>query len=157
MASKSTQLVKMTNAKVPKGSGPEPSSKLWNISEIGQGTSLQTLSKRSSGPPGPSNMSPRENSTSKVCVQLAQARNVTAHFPCGWPGLRLMALTCPSQQASRGHKTSWQQHCHLLWVWGKVLKHFKAVKRLSRAPEDWRFNYTQSQATLFQWAFFLGG
>ena len=50
---------------------------------------------------GPSNMSPRENAASQVCAQLAQGRGVTAQFPCGWPKLRLTALTCSSKQPLR--------------------------------------------------------
>lgn len=50
---KSTQMVRMTNTpRSPKALAQTPIQNLWDISEIGQGTSLPTLSKRSSGPPG---------------------------------------------------------------------------------------------------------
>lgn len=101
----------------PSALAQSPIQNLWDISEIGQALAHRHYLKDPMARQGPSNMSPRENSASQVCVQLAQERGVTAQFPCGRPERRLVALTYSSNPHS-GRKPPRYQHYHLFQVWG---------------------------------------
>lgn len=104
----------------PKALAHSPVQNLWDISEIGQGTSLQTLSKRSSGllgakqhePQGKFNLQSvctagtREKCDSTISMWLAQS--------WGW-----WLWHAPANNPHSGRKLPSHQHYHLLWVWGK--------------------------------------
>lgn len=141
ITSKSTQVEKMTNTKFPSGFGPESNSKFGDISEIGQGTSLQTLSTRSSGLPGAKQHEPqgkfhlqsvctagtREKCDNTISMWLAQAE--ADGFDVFQPA------TLPVAENLLDTSTI------IYFRFGESPQTFQSGKiKLSRAPGDWGFN-----------------
>ena len=107
----------------------------------------------------PSNMSPRENAASKVCVQLARGRGVTAQFPCGGPSWGWWLWHVLASNPYGGRKPPRHQHYHSLWVWGRSSKISKQPKASAELLEtDASTKPTELGNTLLLQAFFfLGG
>lgn len=141
IASKSTQVVKITQHQVPFRLWPRVQFKIRDVSEIGQDTSLQTLSKRSNGLPGAKQHEPqgkfhlqsvctagtREKCDSTISMWLAQAE--ADGFDVSQPA----ALTGAENLLDTGTIVCFR--------FGESPQTFQSSKiKLSRAPGDRGFN-----------------